>query len=359
MRIERMTFGMLATLLVPALMAGLLGAAPVYAQNLAPPADAQDETEAGENAPLTVRGKYAAGELNAEWEAMVEDGRPARIVEWRHFGQHGDANVVFDFHRGNLMHYGEQSRRVAGQAGVADGYRKITLSLKFNSEGRYVGGRKQVDGIDTEPDEPEIQAAMAQARAALERLAATKPGWTERGGMTSFSRQAVRPVVPPAPPAPPQERTRPGEIAFRCAEGLRVVLGAPTMIGSRQADSLIVEQEGRPPAPLLRQPPDGRYEFLGRGWAATRFGDNIQLESAGGQAWTCHVVVAVPPPSDVPAGNPSAPASDLRSSNDRVGPGSDYSRSRSGGVMPAGATTSLAPSSDLPLPTISIPGPRR
>ncbi|MEL3889088.1 hypothetical protein V6B08_02380 [Ferrovibrio sp. MS7] len=357
MRIERthFTHGALATLLAPALLAGLLaGAAPARAQLLS--GDSQDEAEAGDNAPLTVRGKYAAGELNAEWEAMVEDGRPARIVEWRHYGQHGDANVVFDFHRGNLMHYGEQSRRVAGQAGVADGYRKITLNLKFNSEGRYVGGRKQVDGIDTEPDEPEIQAAMAQARAALERLAATKSGWSERGSMTSFSRQATRPTVPP-PPAPPQERTRPGEVAFRCAEGLRVVLGAPTLVGNRQADSLVVEQEGRPPAPLLRQPPDGRYEFLGRGWAATRFGDTIQLESAGGQAWTCHVVIAVPPASDVPVGNPSAPASDLRSSNDRPGNDRDILRSRSNG-----AATSLAPTntnSDMPLPTISIPGPRR
>jgi hypothetical protein len=266
-------------------------------------ARAQDPEEEGSNQPLVVRGHYEAGELRADWEAMVEGGKPVRIAEWRRYGEHGDASVVFDFHQGDLMHYGERGRRVAGQAGVADGYRKISLNLNF-SQGRYASGRKQVDGIDTEPDEQEIQAAQAQAQAALQRLAGTRSAWGESGkvatGTVGFSRHGG-----PASPKPPVDRTRPGEVAFRCSEGLRVVLGAGT---GRQADSLIVEQEGKPPVPLLRQPPSGRYEYLGQGWAATRFAETIRLDSAGGQAWDCNVVAAVPAAGSVPAGNPVAPA---------------------------------------------------
>lgn len=280
-------------------LAVLLGVAILVLSPVAQ-AQGQDADAEADNAPLVVRGHYEAGELRADWEAMVEEGKPARIAEWRRYGDHGDASVVFDFHRGDLMHYGERGRRVAGQAGVADGYRKISLHLNF-SQGRFVSGRKQVDGIDTEPDEPEIQAAQAQAQAALQRLAATRSAWGERGTVsTSFSRHGGATAAPP----PPAERTRPGEIAFRCSEGLRVVLGAGT---GRQSDSLIVEQNGKPPVPLLRQPPDGRYEYLGLGWAASRIGEAIRLDSASGQAWECGVVVAVPPVSAVPAGNPAAP----------------------------------------------------
>lgn len=277
-----------------------------------------EDSEAENAEPVqVVRGRYNQGELSADWEAMLEQGRPVRITEWRRYGEHGDATVVFDFHRGELMHYGERSRRVAGQAGVADGYRRISLNLNF-SQGRFTSGRKQVDGIDTEPDEPEIQAALAQARSAMERLAGIRNrsgigqgllgqgilglgDWSERGrqtqpGSTSYG------FAPPPPPSPRFGPIRPGEIAFRCADDLRLVLGAASAF-SRQPDTLFLEQPGKPSVPLLRQPPDGRYEYLGRGWAATRFGENIQLESASGQAWSCAVVAAVPPSDAVPPGN--------------------------------------------------------
>jgi|GEM_PF-1797128 len=271
-------------------------------------AQKQDSEAEDETKPLVVRGHYEAGELRADWEAMVEAGKPVRVAEWRRYGEHGDSSVVFDFHQGDLMHYGERARRVAGQAGVADGYRKISLHLNFR-QGRFVSGRKQVDGIDIEPDEPEIQAAQAQAQAALQRLAATRPAWGERGSASTsavgFSRHGGVAAAPP-----PAGRTRPGEIAFRCSEGLRVVLGAgPVGVPlGLQADSLVVEQEGKPPTPLLRQAPNGQYDYLGRGWAASRIGEAIRLDSASGQAWECNIVAAVPPASAVPAGNPVAPA---------------------------------------------------
>ncbi len=300
--------------LIPALIPALFGA-PAWAQ-----VPEQSENQEAEM-PQVVRGQFQQGEVSTDWEAMVEQGRPVRITEWRRYGEQGDATVVFDFHNGDLMHYGERSRRVAGQAGVADGYARVSLHLNF-TQGRYVSGRKQVDGIDTEPDEPEIQGALAQARTALERLAATRGrggiggqnllglgDWSEiRRSLTPGGGATTTFGTPPTPPAPRFAPIRPGEIAFRCDDNLRLVLGSVTAY-SRRPDSLILEQAGRPPIPLLRQPPDGRYEYLGRGWAATRFGENIQLDSASGQSWSCSVVAAVPPSDAVPPGNtPPAPA---------------------------------------------------
>lgn len=256
------------------------------------PADTEDVTEGA----TIVRGKYSAGGANADWEAALRNSKPERIAEWRDYGENGNANVVFSFHNGDLMHYAEHGRRRGGQAGSMDGLRRIELNLSF-SQGRYTGGRKTVDGIETEPTEAEIRGANIQALAALERLAVARPAWQETRPGTGFSITSI-----PQAPGPSVEARRlagaGGEIVFRCTEQLVAVLGAAQ-------DRLVVETQGRDPVTLQRQPPGHRYDYFGAGWGAQRSGEELRLEEASGRAMLCRIVSAVAPPDSLP---PSSPA---------------------------------------------------
>src|SRR5690349_16574795 len=62
----------------------LVAALPAQAQTPAPdtpPADTEDVMEGA----TIVRGKYTAGETNADWEAALRSGKPERIAEWRDY----------------------------------------------------------------------------------------------------------------------------------------------------------------------------------------------------------------------------------------------------------------------------------
>jgi putative lipoprotein len=276
------------------------------------PADTEDVTEGA----TIVRGKYAAGETTADWEAALRNGKPERIAEWRDYGGNGNANVVFTFHNGDLMHYAEHGRRRGGQAGSMDGLRRVELNLSF-SQGRYTGGRKTVDGIETEPTDAEIRGANLQALAALERLAVAKPAWQESRQVTGFSITSI-----PQPAGPSEEARRlagaGGEIVFRCSDTLFAVLGAAQ-------DRLVVETQGRSPVTLQRQAPGQRYDYFGAGWGAQRSGEEIRLEEASGRAMLCRIVSAAAPPSSLP---------------------------------PQTAAPSTAPPAGEPLPSVTIPAAR-
>lgn len=248
------------------------------------------ETEDVAAGATIVRGSYTAGDVSTEWEAALKDGKPERIAEWRSYGDFGNANVVFSFHNGELMHYGEHGRRRGGQAGSMDGFRRIELSLSFTG-GRFRDGFKTVDGIETEPGEAEIRAAQLQANAALERLASARPAWQSAGQSTSFSITSVPESGPSAEAR--QLAGAGGEIVFRCSDTLHVVLGAAE-------DRLVVETRDRPPVTLRRQPSGARYDYFGAGWGAERSGEEIRLEEASGRAFICRIVSAAPPPSALP-----------------------------------------------------------
>src|SRR3546814_21063939 len=98
-----------------------------------PDAGATEDVTAGSK---TVRGHYRAGDIQADWEAAVRNNKVERIVEWRDYGEYGNANIVFDFFNGQLMHYGERSQRRGGQAGAADSFRRVALNLNFTN-GRF------------------------------------------------------------------------------------------------------------------------------------------------------------------------------------------------------------------------------
>ena len=296
---------MLTLLVSGAVLSAVLPAALAAAQTLQPagpsavqggsePADTEDVTEGA----TIVRGKYTAGDIAVDWEAALRNGKPERIAEWRDYGSNGNANVVFSFHNGDLMHYGEHGRRRGGQAGAMDGLRRVELSLSF-SNGRYTGGRKTLDGIETEPTEAEIRAANVQALAALERLAVAKPAWQDTRQATGFSITSV-----PQAAGPSAEARRlagaGGEIVFRCSDSLFAVLGAAQ-------DRLVVETVGRNPVTLQRQAPDHRYDYFGAGWGAQRNGEDLRLEEASGRAMLCRIVSAAAPPSSLPpaAGQPA------------------------------------------------------
>lgn len=285
------------------LLAALLMAAPgpvsdAHAQHqlaqsqASEPADTEDVTDGA----TIVRGKYSAGDTRADWEAAVRDGKPERIAEWRDYGDKGSANVVFSFHNGDLMHYAEHGRRRGGQAGSMDGLRRVELNLSF-ANGRYTGGRKTIDGIDTEPTDAEIRGANLQAVAALERLAVSKPAWQESRG-TGFSITSI-----PQPAGPSAEARRlagaGGEIVFRCSDTLYAVLGAAQ-------ERLVVETQGRDPVTLQRQSVGMRYDYFGAGWGAQRRGEELRLEEAGGRAMLCRIVSAAAPPSSLPPSDPPA-----------------------------------------------------
>lgn len=280
-----------AVLLLSAALLAAPGAA--HAQMLAQvPAGDQtgDGTEDVTDGATIVRGRYTAGEIKADWEAAVQKGKPERIAEWRDYGQNGNANVIFSFHNGDLMHYGEHGQRRGGQAGSVDGMRKVELSLSF-SQGRYTGGKKTVDGIETEPTEAEIRGANIQALAALERLAGSKSAWQETRG-AGFSMTSI---PQPAPASPEARRLagEGGEIVFRCSDTLHAVLGAAQ-------DRLVVETAGRDPVVLQRQQPGARYDYFGAGWGAERSGEELRLQDASGRGQLCRIVSAGAPPSSVP-----------------------------------------------------------
>ena len=268
----------------------LVAALPAQAQTPAPdtpPADTEDVMEGA----TIVRGKYTAGETNADWEAALRSGKPERIAEWRDYGDNGNANVVFSFHNGDLMHYAEHGRRRGGQAGSMDGQRRIELNLSF-SQGRYTGGRKTVDGIETEPTDAEIRGANVQALAALERLAVAKPAWQDVRQGTGFSIASIPQAAAPSAEARKLAGAG-GEIVFRCNDQLVAVLGAAQ-------DRLVVETQGRDPVTLQRQSPGQRYDYFGAGWGAQRSGEEIRLEEASGRAMLCRIVSAAAPPSSLP-----------------------------------------------------------
>lgn len=298
----RIAAGGPVVLAVGLLAAGLLAAAsPAQAQTLA-----QNLTQAQESIPADtedvmagatiVRGKYNAGDTNVDWEAALRNGKPERIAEWRDYGDNGNANVVFSFHNGDLMHYAEHGRRRGGQAGSMDGLRRVELNLSF-ANGRYTKGRKTVDGIETEPTDAEIRGANVQAVAALERLAVAKPAWQESRQGTGFSIASI--PQPAAPSAEARKLAGGGEIVFRCTENLFAVLGAAQ-------DRLVVETQGRNPVTLQRQPPGQRYDYFGAGWGAQRSGEEIRLEEASGRAVLCRIVSAAAPPASLPPA-PAAP----------------------------------------------------
>lgn len=255
------------------------------------PADTEDVTEGA----TIVRGKYSVGETSVEWEAALRNSKPERIAEWRDYGDNGNANVVFSFHNGDLMHYAEHGRRRGGQAGAMDGLRRVELNLSF-SQGRYTGGRKTVDGIETEPTDAEIRGANLQALAALERLAVAKPAWQETRQGTGFSITSIPQAAGPSAEARKLAGAG-GEIVFRCSEQVVAVLGAAQ-------DRLVVETQGRDPVTLQRQPPGQRYDYFGAGWGAQRRGEELRLEEASGRAMLCRIVSAAAPPDSLPPASP-------------------------------------------------------
>lgn len=286
------------------LLGGLLLAVAASAQAQTPQAPAPDsvpaDTEDVTAGATIVRGKYTAGDTNADWEAALRNGKPERIAEWRDYGDNGNANVVFSFHNGDLMHYAEHGRRRGGQAGSMDGLRRVELNLSF-SNGRYTGGRKTVDGIETEPTDAEIRGANVQALAALERLAVAKPAWQDARQGTGFSIASIPQAAAPSAEARKLAGAG-GEIVFRCNEQLVAVLGAAQ-------DRLVVETQGRDPVMLQRQPPGHRYDYFGAGWGAQRSGEEIRLEEASGRAMLCRIVSAAAPPASLPPSS-AAPNSD-------------------------------------------------
>ncbi|MEK9968672.1 MAG: hypothetical protein VW600_06025 [Ferrovibrio sp.] len=304
------TAGLFATALVAGglLFSGLVLAGPYSARAQSPPAATSEsepaDTEDAAAGATIVRGKYAAGDTSAEWEAAIRGGKPERIAEWRDYGGNGSANLVFSFQNGDLMHYAEHGRRRGGQAGSMDGMRRIELNLSF-SNGRYTGGKKTVDGIETEPTEAEIRAANVQALAALERLAVSKPAWQETRQGTGFSIASIPQAAGPSDEAR-QLAGLGGEIVFRCSDTLVAVLGAAE-------DRLVVETHGRSPVMLQRQPPGQRYDYFGAGWGAQRSGEEIRLEEASGRAMVCRIVSAAAPPSSLPpSSSPGAAAPAVR-----------------------------------------------
>jgi hypothetical protein len=283
------TLTVLAVLLLVPL--ALAEADSVWAQPAVP---VEDGTEDMTEGATIVRGRYTAGELNVDWEAALQKGKPERIAEWRDYGDKGSANVVFTFHNGDLMHYGEHGRRRGGQAGSMDGFRRVELSLSF-AQGRFTGGRKTVDGIESEPTDTEIRGANLQALAALERLATVKPAFQENR-QTGFSIASV-----PQPAGPSAEARKlageGGEIVFRCSDKLYAVLGAAE-------DRLVVETVGRDPVTLQRQQVGARFDYFGAGWGAERRGEELRLLEASGRTELCRIVSAGAPPASLP---PAAP----------------------------------------------------
>lgn len=281
----------------------LLVATPLQAQTPSPapatdsvPADTEDVMEGA----TIVRGKYNTGDTSADWEAALRNGKPERIAEWREYGGNGNANVVFSFHNGDLMHYAEHGRRRGGQAGSMDGLRRVDLNLSF-SNGRYTGGRKTVDGIETEPTDAEIRGANVQALAALERLAVAKPAWQDSRQSTGFSIASIPQAVTPSAEARKLAGAG-GEIVFRCTEQVVAVMGDAQ-------DRLVVETQGRDPVTLQRQSPGHRYDYFGAGWGAQRNGEDLRLEEASGRAMLCRIVSAAAPPGSLPPSStqPAAP----------------------------------------------------
>jgi len=271
-------------------LAGCTWVLPAFAQAADP--GATEDVTAGSK---TVRGHYRVGDTQADWEAAVNGGKVERIVEWRDYGEYGNANIVFDFYNGQLMHYGERSQRRGGQAGAADSFRRVSLNLNFSGD-RFVSGTKTIDGIDTELDDPDIKGALVQSKAALERVAATRSAWQggDQGG-SSFSMQSI-PV--PADPGPSDEARRlaggAGLIDFRCDTGLHVLLGPAE-------DRMVVEKAGQPPVVMEKQPRGARYDYMGQGWGAERRGDDLKLDQLGGPSVFCGVISASAPPSSVPS----------------------------------------------------------
>lgn len=259
---------------------GLLGCQPASAQTDAQSqaSDLDGATEDVVAGATIVRGQYASGDNNAEWEAAIRNGQPERIVEWRNYADYGSGNVIFSFHNGQLMHYAEQSERRTAQGG----FRRVELHLSFE-EGRNTGGRKEIDGQPAPIDQQDIHLARAQADAALKRVAVTRPAWQETQRRDQGSSFAVMQVPAASEPSADTRRLA-GEgdhTIFRCADNLFAIVGAT-------GDSLVVAPSGRDPVVLPRQARGGLYDYLGSGWAAQRRGDVLQLQDTSGRAILCN-----------------------------------------------------------------------
>jgi hypothetical protein len=265
---------------IVAICAALWGWQPAGAQTSSQ-SEAADSEGAAEDVvagAMIVRGTYTAGDNQTEWEAAIRDGKPERIVEWRNYADYGNGNVVFSFHDGALMHYAEQSERRTAQGG----FRRVELNLSF-ADGRQTGGRKSIDGQPAPVDQQDIQSARAQADAALQRVAVTRPAWQDTTRSEQGSSFAIMQTPAPSSGPDPQSQRLAGDgnnVIFRCADNLFAILGS-------SADSLVVAPSGRDPVVLPRQPRGGLYDYLGGGWAAQRRGDLLQLQDTSGRALLC------------------------------------------------------------------------
>lgn len=119
----------------------------------------------------TLRGHYTAGEVAADWEAAMRDGRPEQIVEWRSRGEDERSSVAFSFRDGRLVRYAEQGRWRLVDSGVI---RDVELDLSF-AGGQYARGLKTIDGQPVEPDPEDIRAAVSAAQASLGRIGSGEP----------------------------------------------------------------------------------------------------------------------------------------------------------------------------------------
>lgn len=204
-----------------------------------------------------IGGSYTTGEAEATYEAFLEGDALVAVREARTFGDQGSAQVAFYYRDGTLLAYEEDASRQARSAAAGAGaVSRTTLTLNFTG-GRYANGRKTVNGAAAgEPSETEIKDAVAEARAARDRLISDAAMGRTSAGL--------------------------GPVRFGCADGTRFLVTF-----NHEPLRAVITAVGHPSTVLLPQPTRAGYRFVDGRTELRGNGREVDMRWEGAQPVRC------------------------------------------------------------------------
>jgi hypothetical protein len=96
-----------------------------------------------------VEGGFAQGDASSRFVATFVDSSLVKVEETQHFGDLGEAEVVYEVDDGQLVYYRRNETRQRMNPD-ASGREQVELELEFTPDGRLLRGVKLVDGEPSE-----------------------------------------------------------------------------------------------------------------------------------------------------------------------------------------------------------------
>lgn len=123
---------------------------------------AEENVAAGVKARLGflpwITGSFAAGDTASTFVAFLDGEVPVAIFETQDLGDYGENRVAHYYSDGRLIAFEKRSRQLSAAGAPSDGWYESETLIEF-ADGRFLRGRKTVNGKPSEPDEHEVRGA--------------------------------------------------------------------------------------------------------------------------------------------------------------------------------------------------------